>query len=96
MLLCIASGCVFVRPAAVPMPLVRHAAAAGTAVGLIVMLPGLGGTPEDFEEHAFVDLVRLAHPGYDVVLADAHFGYDRTRTLVERLHEDVIEPGRAV
>jgi pimeloyl-ACP methyl ester carboxylesterase len=77
-----------------PMPVLRHAATARPPEGVIVMLPGLGGSPEDFEHYGFVDLVRVANPGFDVVVPDAHFGYYRTRTLVQRLQADVFAAGR--
>ncbi len=72
-------------------------ASAGTdkARGAIVLLPGFGDRPTTFEQQGFVAALKRAAPGYDVYAADAHFGYYRTGTLIERLDTDVIGPLRA-
>jgi pimeloyl-ACP methyl ester carboxylesterase len=62
--------------------------------GAIVLLPGFGDTPSTFAEQGFVDKLRSAAPTFDVFAADAHFGYYRRRTLIERLEGDVISPLR--
>jgi pimeloyl-ACP methyl ester carboxylesterase len=48
-----------------------------------------------FERHGFIAALRRHAPTYDVFAADAHFGYYRARSLVERLERDVIGPLRA-
>lgn len=85
-------GCSFLRTATVPMPAAAHAAPAPDANGLIVMLPGFGDGPAYYEQNGFVEMVRAANPRFDVVCADAHFGYYRGFTIVDRLHADVIGP----
>lgn len=85
-------GCLFFRTAEVPMPIVRHPAPAGDATGLVVLLPGLGDGPSHYERYGFVDRIHELRPDFDVIAADAHFGYYRDRTFLERLHEDVIGP----
>ena len=89
---CFASGCAFLREATVPMPALHFAAASQPAEGLIVLLPGYADLPERYEQQGFVDMIRAAQPGFDVIAADAHYGYYRDRTLVERLHDDLIGP----
>ena len=57
---------------------------------LIVMLPGRGDRASSFLDADF-----LQHPGageFDIVAVDAHFGYYMKRTLIPRLHDDVILP----
>jgi pimeloyl-ACP methyl ester carboxylesterase len=65
------------------------------ARGAFILLPGFGDRPEAFSEHGFVAALRRHFPDYDVIAADAHFGYYRARTLLERLDHDVIGPLRA-
>lgn len=85
-------GCYFTKSASIPMPAVRHSATSTSADGLIVLLPGFGDEPEDYEENGFVEMVRTANPRFDVIAPDAHFGYYRAFTVVDRLHQDVIGP----
>ena len=90
------SGCAFLRSASVPM---RHLSfqqrGPAAARGVIVLLPGFGDRPEAFEQHGFVAALTRSAPDYDVVAADAHFGYYRKRTLLDRLDQDVVAPLRA-
>jgi len=65
------------------------------ARGAIVLLPGFGDRPSAFEKHGFVAALRRHAPHYDVIAADAHFGYYRAHSLVERLDRDVIAPLRS-
>lgn len=64
---------------------------------LIVFLRGLGGTwrciwapHKCFESEGFVEAVRKRSLPFDMVAPNAHFGYYKDRTLIERLTEDVI------
>ncbi len=72
------------------MPVVHHAAANGQADGLIVLLPGYGDSPEHFEQQGMVDIIRRVAPTFDIIAADAHFGYYRNLSIVDRLHTDVL------
>lgn len=65
------------------------------ARGAIVLLPGFGDRPRAFEENGFVAALKRSAPDYDVFAADAHFGYYRTHTVLERLDHDVVAPLRA-
>tara|TARA_R110002072_G_scaffold25443_7_gene85297 strand:- start:42099 stop:42854 length:756 start_codon:yes stop_codon:yes gene_type:complete len=89
-LLC--GSCTFFRSATVPMPMVVHPAPNGDAIGLLVMLPGMGDGPSYYESNGLVELARAANPKFDVICADAHFTYYRQESIVERLHADVIQP----
>lgn len=89
------AGCAYLRRAKEPM----HAEpfyARGPAVahGAIILLPGFGDRPSAFEKSGFVAALRRHAPQYDVIAADAHFGYYRAHSLVERLERDVIGPLR--
>jgi alpha-beta hydrolase superfamily lysophospholipase len=74
------------------MPATFYAAAAQNARGLVVFVPGMGDGPNRYEQKGFVEIVRRTNPRFDVVAADAHFGYYRDFRVLERLHLDVIQP----
>jgi len=86
-------GCYFFQFATQPMPSQRFEANQ-PATGLIVLMPGFGDGPRHYVKHGFVDTVRAANPAFDVVAVNAHFGYYRNFSVVDRLHEDIIEPLR--
>lgn len=89
-------ACGYVRITRTPMASLAFAGAGvDKARGAIVLLPGFGDRPTTFEQQGFVTALKEAAPGYDVYAADAHFGYYRTGTLIERLDTDVIGPLRA-
>ncbi|MFW5970283.1 MAG: alpha/beta hydrolase, partial [Halofilum sp. (in: g-proteobacteria)] len=60
---------------------------------LLVFLPGRGDRGKDFADRGFLDIG--AGNGYDMLAADAHFGYYTGETIVDRLHEDIVRPARA-
>lgn len=69
---------------------------------LIVFLRGMGGTwrcpwepHKCFESEGFVEAVRKRSLPFDMVAPNAHFGYYKDRTLIERLTQDVILPAKA-
>jgi pimeloyl-ACP methyl ester carboxylesterase len=61
---------------------------------LIVLLPGLGDSPEDYRANGFDTQLRAAGVRAHVTAADAHFGYYRERVFVDRFEEDVLAPAR--
>jgi len=50
---------------------------------------------EDFERRGLSEEMARAGVRADWVAVDAHLGYYRSRSVIERLREDVIEPARA-
>lgn len=62
---------------------------------LVVLLPGRWDRPESFRRAGFAAAVTARGLPLDLVAADAHLGYYRDRSVVERLHADVIAPARA-
>ncbi|MCB9876538.1 MAG: alpha/beta fold hydrolase [Planctomycetes bacterium] len=85
-------ACMFLRSTTVPMPAVLHPATSGTADTLVVLLPGFGDGPQDYYDNGVVTKIREVNPRADVIAVDAHFGYYKDRTMIDRLHEDVIGP----
>lgn len=91
------SGCAALRPATVPLRAIDLVRSTGNAGGrcLAVLLPGRLDEPEKFREAGFVRAVENRNLRLDLVAVDAHLGYYRARTVVDRLREDVIAPARA-
>jgi pimeloyl-ACP methyl ester carboxylesterase len=70
------------------------APAAGNVLPLLVLLPGRFGQPQDFIREGFLQAVREKGFALDVLIVDAHLGYYRDRSILERLRADVFEPAR--
>ena len=84
-------GCYLMQSASEPMPAERFDSG-GQSSSLIVFLPGFADGPQDYVENGFIEAVRDANPAFDVVAANAHFGYYRNYSVIQRLHEDIIGP----
>lgn len=91
------TGCGWLpRQAVVPMPLIRQAGpCTGQAPALVVMLPGAYSRPEEFVAEGYLGALRESRAAADAVVADAHLGYFRNRSVFDRLQADVIGPARA-
>ncbi len=88
-------ACSLFFPTSVPIPVVDYPLGQTRADHLLIILPGRGDEPEDFQKAGFVDILRESGLSVDVVAVDAHFGYYYQRSLLPRLTEDVIEPALA-
>ncbi|EAT15302.1 alpha/beta fold hydrolase [Desulfuromonas acetoxidans] len=77
----------------IPLPLLTYTQPQQNP-NLLVILRGIGGSAEDFERLGAIAAVRQRNLPFDVVVPDAHFGYYKKQTLVDRLYEDVIQPAR--
>jgi pimeloyl-ACP methyl ester carboxylesterase len=87
------SACGAWRPARVPIRSVMiHDA--GSKRCLTVLLPGRYAAPEGFGRGGFGRAVAERNLPMDVIAVDAHLGYYRTRTVIDRIRTDVIEPAR--
>lgn len=92
-----ATACSVLRSPTTPMAFVIDRAPAADSDGaparcLLVLLPGTGDSTADLVEHGMVRMVRERRIAADVLIADAHFGYYRSRTAVQRIWEDVLAP----
>jgi len=68
----------------------------GRSDTLLIFLPGAFLKPEEFEREGFVQAVRERDLCADSLLVDADVSYYYDQTFVERLHEDVLQPQRAL
>jgi pimeloyl-ACP methyl ester carboxylesterase len=85
------TACTLPPPATTPMAQVGQPAERQSET-LLVFLPGRGDRGADFVEQRFLEIG--AGHGFDMLAADAHFGYYTSETIVDRLHADVIRPAR--
>ncbi|WP_225783474.1 alpha/beta hydrolase [Xenophilus sp. Marseille-Q4582] len=83
------------RPAGVPLPVREDRADCGAADTLLVLLPGRGMALRELAHEGFVQAWRAAGVRADLWRVDAHQGYYRDRSIVDRLHADIVQPARA-
>jgi pimeloyl-ACP methyl ester carboxylesterase len=93
LLLLLSIGCARLRPTPIPLRTVSYPGQ-GHPRTLVVLLPGRRDSPEDFGRFDFPKWAAEAGAQVDMVAVDAHLGYYYNRTIVDRLHEDVIAPAR--
>ena len=88
------SGCLpFLKPAKAPIRTIQLPAQV-PADCLAILLPGRFGGAKDFVKAGFRERVDEAGLALDLIAVDAHLGYYRTRSVVDRLREDVVGPAR--
>lgn len=85
-------ACLRLPPTETPIPQIEETGEDARDKTLIVMLPGRGDRAETFVTSGFIDIGR--QHDFDVIAVDAHFGYYRERSLLPRLHSDVIKPAQ--
>lgn len=91
----LATGCTSWLPAPAPMRTVTNRASAiGQARCLLVLMPGIGDSAEDFANHGFIEALRRRKVPVDVISAHATIGYYAKRTLQDRIEIDVLAPAR--
>lgn len=89
------SGCLAPAPVA-PIPQLSYGAMdASEHPNLLILLRGIGASNRIFEEEGIIAEIRRRNLPFDIVAPDAHFGYYKSRSIDERLHEDIIAPARA-
>ena len=86
-------GCIGMAPQTeIPLPRIESASFESRQDSLVIMLPGGGDRAEAFIRRGFQEAGE--RHGFDTVAVDAHFGYYRERSLLPRLHEDIVLPAR--
>ncbi len=86
------SGCGMAPRTENPVPTISPAADEHKNKTLIIMLPGRGDRATNFQSAGFLDSIE-GHD-FDAIAVDAHFGYYKERSLVPRVHEDVVVPAK--
>lgn len=94
-LLVLVAACSYLpRKAEIPMPVLELTAGSGPPAPVVVFLPGRFDRPERFRDEGFAALLEEYQPGATALAADAHLRYYLQGSLVDRLHDDVIQPAR--
>ncbi len=88
------SGCLGMAPTEVPLPGIETANSESRHESLVIMLPGRGDRADAFIREGFQEVGERR--GFDTIAVDAHFGYYMERSLLPRLHEDIVLPARQV
>ena len=89
-------GAYFVRDAPVPVRgLTWHMDPHVRKDCLVVFMPGMLDTPDDFVEHGFFEDGARASRRCDFVAVDAHLAYYRDGTVRRRVSQDVIQIAEA-
>lgn len=86
------SGCFGIPPTGEPLPAIETVNGDRRNETVIIMLPGRGDRADTFIREGFEQLGAVH--GFDTIAADAHFGYYMKRSLLPRLHEDIVLPAR--
>jgi pimeloyl-ACP methyl ester carboxylesterase len=87
------AGCLGLAPTEVPLPSIESTDSGPRHDSVVIMLPGRGDRADTFIREGFEKAgIRW---GFDTIAVDAHFGYYMERSLLPRLHEDVIVPAHA-
>lgn len=87
------TGCV--PKAQVPVPVLEYGQIEATGnTDLLILLRGIGGSHTDFERFGLIDQVRERKLPVDIVVPNAHYGYYKSESLVDRIKEDIINPAR--
>ncbi len=93
--LLLVSGCLpFLEPAKAPIGTISLPAPI-EADCLAVLLPGRFGGAKDFVRAGFREQADERGLALDLIAVDAHLGYYRDRSIVDRLHDDVVGPAAA-
>jgi len=86
------TACLGMAPTEIPLPGIATADTASRNRSLVIMLPGRGDRAVTFINEGFQEAGERF--GFDTIAVDAHFGYYMERSLLPRLHEDIILPAR--
>ncbi len=61
---------------------------------LLVYLPGNGDAVDAFKRNGLISLLRERNSNADILGVNAHLGYYRNGSILERLKQDVIDPAK--
>lgn len=96
LLLAIASMSIACVPKAqIPVPVLEYGQTEDSGhTDLLIFLRGIGGSHTDFERFGLIDQVRERNLPVDIVVPNAHYGYYKSESVVDRIKEDIIEPAK--
>jgi pimeloyl-ACP methyl ester carboxylesterase len=92
----ILAACDTMRPTPTPMAITSFGEATPDSRCQVVFLEGRSDTPTSFARAGFPEALRDHGIVAAMVAPDAHLGYYFKRILVQRLHQDVVLPARAL
>lgn len=90
-------GCSYLRATEEPIPTRWHidpGSAVPRSDTLLVFLPGVKDDHHDIFDLGAIDALEASGLDWDVVTVDAHLGYYREQSFLDRLEEDVLAPAR--
>lgn len=82
------------RPLTVPIEIVRLAGTEQPHHTLLIYLPGNGDANDAFRRNGLIPLLRERNLYADIIGVNAHLGYYRNGSIMERLKRDVVDPAR--
>jgi len=91
------TGCAYFRATEEPIPMRWHVADGAIDEDrdtLLVFLPGARDTHDDIFDFGAIDTLVESGLPWDVVAVDAHLGYYRQQTVLERIEGDVMPAAR--
>jgi pimeloyl-ACP methyl ester carboxylesterase len=84
-----------VPKAQIPVPVLEYGQIETSGnTDLLIFLRGIGGSHTDFERFGLIDQVRDRGLPFDIAVPNAHYGYYKSESVVDRIKEDIIEPAR--
>lgn len=90
------AGCAYLRATEEPIPTRWHVSdpATGQSDTLVVFLPGIKDTHDDIFDYGAIHVLEQSGLDWDAVTVDAHIGYYRQESFLDRLEQDVFATAR--
>ena len=84
-----------VPKAQIPLPILEYGQTEITGHrDLLIFMRGIGGSHTDFERFGLIDQLRERNLPVDIIVPNAHYGYYKTESVVDRIKKDIIEPAK--
>lgn len=85
------TGCVYIKQPDEKLK-VHQLSPLNTKNHLIIILPGITDSLDTLRNNKLLKKIYICNPDVNIIYVNAHFGFYRTKTIVERLHKDIILP----
>jgi pimeloyl-ACP methyl ester carboxylesterase len=96
------SSCYYLQGTSIPIKTIEYKKEIVTTTAktkkdrdLFVLLPGIGDRAGVFDKFGIVEKIHNENKNANVVAVEAHFKYYQTRTIIDRLRVDIIQPAIA-